>query len=187
MSIANRENNFLLQDAAIILLSIVIAVILVKTDVLIKILISTQELKFLGSFITGMFFTSVFTTAPAIVTLGEIARANSILPTAIFGAMGAVVGDLIIFRFVRDRFSEHLMEIIKHQGAGKRIKLLFKLKIFRWLTFLVGGLIIASPLPDELGIGLLGFSKMRTSWFIPLSFTFNFIGILLIGLVAKTL
>ncbi|MDP3710294.1 MAG: hypothetical protein Q8R29_01055 [bacterium] len=187
MSTNNRKNNFLLQDMAIIVLSIIIAVILVKTNVLIKILTSTQELELLGSFIAGMFFTSIFTTAPAIVTLGEIARANSILPTAILGAMGAVVGDLIIFRFVRDRFLEHLMEIIKHQGAGKRIKLLLKLKIFRWLTFLAGGLIIASPFPDELGISLLGFSKMRTSWFIPLSFAFNFIGILLIGWAAKAL
>ena len=143
---ANNRKNFFLQDVALIVLSVIIAVIFVKTDVLIKILISTQELELLGSFIAGMFFTSVFTTAPAIATLGEIARANSIISTAIFGAMGAVVGDLIIFRFVRDRFSEHLMEIIKHQGAGKRIKLLLKLKIFRWLTFLAGGLIIASPL-----------------------------------------
>ena len=79
------------------------------------------------------------------------------------------------------------MEIIKHQGAGKRIKLLLKLKLFRWLTFFAGGLIIASPFPDELGISLLGFSKMRTSWFIPLSFALNCIGILLIGWVAKAL
>lgn len=176
-----------MRDSGIIILSIVMAVILVKTGVLKSLLTATQELKFIGSFVAGMFFTSVFTTAPAIVTLGEIARANSILPTAIFGAMGAVVGDLIIFRFFRDRFSEHLMEITKHLGAGKRIKLLFKLKIFRWLTFLAGGLIIASPFPDELGISLLGFSKMRTSWFIPLSFALNFIGILLIGWVAKAL
>ncbi len=187
MSVNNHKNSFLLQDMAIILLSIIIAVILVKTGVLIKILTSTQELKWLGSFVAGMFFTSVFTTAPAVVTLGEIARANSILSTAIFGGMGAIVGDLIIFRFVRDRFSEHLMEIIKHQGAGKRVRLLLKLKFFRWLTFLAGGLIIASPLPDELGVSLLGFSKMKTVWFVPLSFTFNFLGILLIGWIAKAL
>ena len=187
MNTSNHENNFLLQDMALIVLSIIIAVTLVKTGVLIKVLASTQELELLGSFVAGIFFTSVFTIAPAIVTLGEIARANSILPTAILGAMGAVVGDLIIFRFIRDRFSEHLMELIKHQSMGKRIKVLFKLKLFRWLTFLVGGLIIASPFPDELGISLLGFSKMRTSWFIPLSFVFNFIGILLVGLVARAL
>jgi len=184
---SNYRNNFLLQDIAIIALSVAVAIILVKTDILREILTSTREVELLGSFVAGMFFTSVFTTAPSVVALGEIAQANSVVLTAIFGAMGAAVGDLIIFRFVRDRFSEHLMELVQHQGAGKRIKVLLKLRFFRWLTFLVGGLIIASPLPDELGISLLGFSKMRTVWFIPLSLTFNFVGILLIGLIAKTL
>jgi len=187
MNTGNRKNNFLLEDTAFIVLGVIVAVILVKTDVLIKILTSTQELELFGSFVAGIFFTSVFTIAPAIVTLGEIARANSILPTAIFGAMGAVAGDLIIFRFIRDRLSEHLMELAKHNSAGKRVKILFKLKLFRWLTFLVGGLIITTPFPDELGISILGFSKMRTSWFIPLIFTFHFIGISLVGLVAKAL
>jgi hypothetical protein len=182
-----KNKNYLIQDFIIIVASVIFAVILVKTGFLTKILTSTQELELFGSFIAGMFFTSVFTTAPAIVTLGEIAQVYSILPVAILGALGAVVGDLIILRFFRDRFSEHLMELIKHQGVGKRIRVLLHLKSFRWLTFFIGGLIIASPLPDELGISLLGFSKMKTLWFIPLSFTFNFIGILLIGLIAKAL
>jgi hypothetical protein len=187
MDVKNSKNNFLLQDIVIIVLSVFVAVILIKTEALAKILTSTKELELIGSFVAGIFFTSVFTVAPAAVTLGEIAQANSIILTAVFGAMGAIVGDLIIFRFVRDRFSKHLIELIKHRGAGKRIKALFKLRFFRWLTFFIGGLIIASPLPDELGISLLGFSKMKTLWFIPLSFTFNFIGIFLIGLVVKTL
>ena len=67
----------------------------------------------------------------------------------------------------------------------KRLRALFKMKFFRWFTFFLGGIIIASPLPDELGIGLLGFSKMKVSWFVPVSFVFNFIGICLIGLVAR--
>ena len=62
---------------------------------------------------------------------------------------------------------------------------LLKVPWLRGLLFLLGGLIIASPLPDELGISLFGFSKAKTSWFVPLSFTFNFIGIVLIGLVAQ--
>ncbi|MDP1891983.1 MAG: hypothetical protein Q8K55_13900, partial [Gemmatimonadaceae bacterium] len=151
MNTNNHKNNSFLQDMAIIVLSIFIAVILVKTKFLIGILTSTKELKLLGSFIAGMFFTSVFTTAPAIATLGEIARTNSAALVAIFGAMGAVVGDLIIFRFIRDKLSEHLLELARHQEAGKRFKVLLKLKYFRWLTFLMGGLIIASPFPDELG------------------------------------
>ena len=67
------------------------------------------------------------------------------------------------------------------------MKALFKFKFFRWLTWLIGGLIIASPLPDELGISLLGFSKAKTSLFIVLSFVFNFLGILFIGWVARAL
>ena len=183
----NYQNNFLLQDVVIIILSVLVAVVLVRTEIIIKLLTSAKELEILGSFVAGMFFTSIFTTAPAIVALGEIAHANSVISTALLGGMGALVGDLIIYKFVRDRLSEHLGELIKHQGGGKRLRMLFKLKYFRWLTFLVGGFIIASPLPDELGVSLLGFSKMRMRFFIALSFGFNFIGIILIGLVAKTL
>jgi hypothetical protein len=170
MNISNSEKKFLIQDIAIIFLSIIVAVILVKTEILTKILTSTKELELIG-----------------IATLGEIARANSVWLTALFGGIGAVVGDMIIFRFVRDRLSEHLMELIKHEGGGKRVRALFRLRSFRWFTALVGGLIIASPLPDELGISLLGCEKMKTSRFIPLSFVFNFLGIFLIGLIAKAI
>lgn len=172
---------------AIVALSVLIAVIFATTDILTKILASAQELKFLGSFIAGAFFTSVFTVAPAAVALGKIAQANSLFQVAIFGAAGAVVGDSIIFRFVRDRLSEHLAELTKHRGAWKKIGMLFKLKSFRWLAFFVGGLIIASPLPDEIGVSLMGFSKMKTLWFIPISFLFNFAGILLIAIAAKAI
>ncbi len=177
--------KIMMRDLGIVVLSIVIAIILAKTEVLIGILTVAMPFEILGSFIAGVFFTSIFTVAPAAVALGQIAQHNSVWVVAFFGGLGAVVGDLIIFRFVRDRFSEHLMQVLQEKGISKRIKAVFKIKLFRWMTFLLGGLIIASPLPDELGISLLGFSKMKTSWFIPLSFMANFGGILVIGFVAK--
>ncbi len=180
-------NTGFFKDLGIIALSVVIAVILVRTDALVSLLTRTEELEFWGSFIAGIFFTSIFTTAPAIVTLGEIAQEYPIILTAFAGAVGAVVGDLIIFRFVKERFSEHLMEMVGTQGGRRRLKHLLKVRSFRWLTFLVGGLIIASPLPDELGVALLGFSKMKMSGFIAVSFIFNFIGILIIGVAARSL
>ncbi len=183
----NYYKNNLIKDMAIVLLSIIVAVLLIQTRALATILTSTKELEIIGSFIAGIFFTSIFTVAPAIITFGEIAQANSVLLTAFFGGLGAVVGDFIIFRFVRDRFSEHLMALINTKNSKARLKSLFRLKLFRWLTFLIGGLIISSPLPDELGISLLGFLKIKTLLFIPLSFLFNFFGILIIGLVAKSI
>lgn len=174
-----------MQDFGLIVLSVIVAILLLKTNVLAQILTSTVEIEFLGSLIAGMFFTSIFTTAPAIVALGEIAQVNGIVTTALWGAAGAVVGDLLIFRFVRDRFSVHLVELAKQNGTGRRIAALLKFRLFHWMTFVAGGLIIASPFPDELGISLLGFSKMPLSYFIPLSYTFNFLGILAIGTIAQ--
>jgi uncharacterized membrane protein len=181
------DNTFLWKDLFLIAISIFVATVLVNTNLLINILTSTKELAVIGSFIAGIFFTSIFTTAPAMATLGEIAQHNSIVVTALLGASGAVLGDLIIFRFIRDRLSAHLLEIIKHEGFTKRMKALLRLKTFRWLTFFLGGLILASPFPDEIAITVFGFIHLKTSWFIPISFVFNFGGILLIGLVARAL
>lgn len=182
-----RDAHNILQDVGIIILSIFIAILLVETDSLAFILDSSKELGIISSFIAGLFFTSVFTTAPSIAALGEISLLQSPYLTAAFGALGAVVGDLVIFRFIKDRVSQDIMELLGHQGGLRRLKTLFKLKIFRRLSFLLGGLIIASPLPDELGITLLGLAKMKIGVFIPLSLIFNFLGILAIGLVAKAL
>jgi len=185
MTTQGRANGFLLHDVLLILGSVFVALFLVKSGVLVHVIDSVESRGLLGSFIAGMFFTSVFTTAPAIATLGETARLNPVIPVAACAALGAVIGDLIIFKFIRDRFSEHVVLLLNHRTIWKRLRALLKLRLFRWLSLFVGGVIIASPLPDEIGISFLGFSKMKTIWFIPLSFFFNFIGILLIGLIAR--
>jgi len=183
----NGSENHILIDVAIIVLSVLVAILLVQTEVLTNLLASAGNIEIWGAFIAGMFFTSIFTTAPAIATLGEISIIHGIFYTALFGAMGSVLGDLLIFRFVRDHFSEHVSEIMTHQSVWRRFHLLFKRRFFRWFTILVGGFILASPLPDELGIAVLGFSKMNMKYFALLSFVFNFLGILLIGLAAGAL
>lgn len=180
----NTARGYIIQDLIIIGLSIFVAIVLVKTQILVSFLSSTQEYELISSFIAGIFFTSIFTTAPSIVAIGEISQMHPVIYVAFFGAIGALLGDLIIFRFIRDNLSEHLMEIMKHQIEGTKLTFKHHLKFFRWVTFFAGAIIIASPLPDELGIGLLGMSKMSMKLFIPIAFIGNFIGIVLIGLVA---
>lgn len=179
----NGNENHILNDIAIIVLSVLVAILLVRTGVLVNLLSSVGGAW--GALIAGMFFTSLFTTAPAIAALGEIALMQGVFMTALFGAVGSMLGDLLIFKFVRDRFSEHITEMMAHQSIWRRYHLLFKRRFFRWVTFFVGGFILASPLPDELGIAVLGFSKMRSNYFALLSFGFNFLGILAIGLIAQ--
>lgn len=184
---SKTNGHLLLQDLIIIAFSIGLAIYLERTEILLYTLSATKELEIIGSFVAGMFFTSVFTTVPAIVTLGELSQVNSILSTALFGALGAVIGDLIIFRFIRDRFSDHVLEIAREYGLTKRFKKVLRSNVLRRSSFLIGGLIIASPFPDELGISILGMSKMKSDVFTVVSFTFNFLGIMAIGLAARAL
>ena len=139
-----------------------------------------------ASFVAGLFFTSVVTTAPAVIVLGELALEGNVFLVALFGAAGAVIGDYILFAFVRDRVSEDIAHIMNKGQRGK-FRALMRRKTFKWLLPFLGGLIIASPLPDELGLTLLGMTRMKTSRFVPLSYLFNFIGILLIGLATQAL
>ncbi len=182
---AERHVRHLVKDIAIILFSVLIAFILVKTGAIPELLASVKGFGVWGTIVVGVFFTSIFTTAPAIVALAAIAaETGAPLQTALFGAIGAVIGDIFIFRFVRDSIAEDFMYILK-QGPKERLQHFFKLKFFRWTLFMIGGLIIASPLPDELGIMLMGITKIKTLAFIPISFVFNFLGILFISLVAS--
>src|SRR3989344_6394479 len=115
-----KHQNNLMIDIVIIVLSIIVAIILIKTGAIEEILKQTQDLWFLDSFIAGMFFTSIFTTVPAIVALGEIAQSSqSVLLVAIFGGFGALCGDLIIFQFMRDKFGEDIMRLIRNSGNGR--------------------------------------------------------------------
>lgn len=182
---AEKHIRHLIKDVGIIIFSVIVAIVLVKTGAIHELLVSMGGFGIWGTVIVGSFFTSIFTTAPAIVALAEIAvETGEPLQTALFGAIGAVLGDLILYRFVRDSITEDLMFLLK-KSPKERLQHLFKIKFFRWILFLIGGLIIASPLPDELGVMLMGVTKLRAAAFIPISFVFNFIGILLIGLVAS--
>ncbi len=109
MSAQNEKNN-IMRDLGVVALSIVIAIILAKTGALAGILTSTQEWTILGSLVAGIFFVSIFTAAPAGVVLFELAAANPIWEVALFGGIGALIGDLLIFRFIKDSISADIPE-----------------------------------------------------------------------------
>ncbi|MEY4602107.1 MAG: hypothetical protein RL292_48 [Candidatus Parcubacteria bacterium] len=172
------------RDLLVIVISVFFAIGIVRLGVIQDIVSSIDELKIIGSFIAGFFFTSAFTIAPAAIALAEISQTTSPLLVAFWGALGSLVGDLVIFLFIRDRFADDVMEVLHTLKNEKKIKHFFKRGFFRWLSPLLAALIIASPLPDEFAIALLGISKVRMSIFIPISFVMSFFGILIVALVA---
>jgi len=173
-------------ELLIVAVSVLMGFLLIETQAVPRLLSLASEARILTSFLAGMFFASVFTTIPATIALGEIAQEYSLFWTAFFGGLGALVADFVIFRFFRDDVSDALIALFKG-SARTRLARIFHLRLFRWLTPFLGAIIIASPLPDELGLVIWGFSKLPTKYFVPLSFTLNAMGILVIGLVARSL
>lgn len=179
-----KQRAHILHDVVFITVSITFAVWLAKSDVLNSFLVATKDVKVLESFLAGTLFTSAFTTAPAIAVLGKIAHGSSALTTALFGGVGALFGDLVIFKFVKDRLVVD-MEVLFTKPARERFRHIIHARLFHLFSPFVAALIIASPLPDELGVMIFGFLRARTLLFIPFSLLANFAGIFIISGIAN--
>ncbi len=174
---SKKKNGYaLIYDTIIIALGIVGAVLLSKFGIIDASVDALKNYSIIASFFAGIFFTSTFTIAPASVAIVHIAQQTPLPFVAFWGALGAMCGDLILFFFIRDRFSDDLMNALPARTRQHFLRS-FHFGFLKWLSPVLGALIIASPLPDELGISLLGMSKVRVSLLMPIAFVMNFIGI----------
>ncbi|MEK7646260.1 MAG: hypothetical protein AAB381_01005 [Patescibacteria group bacterium] len=169
---ARRE---LIKDFLLICIGIALALFL-STSGMLDQMISLIGNTAAASFFAGIFFTSVFTLGPASVTLVNISEYGDPHTIALWGALGAVCGDLVLFFFIRDHFAEHITKSLRPSRV-RRILASFHLGFMKWLSPILGALIIASPLPDEFGMALLGMSKIRVAVLIPIAFAMNMLGI----------
>ena len=99
--------------------------------------------------------------------------------------LGGVFGDYLIFRFLKDRVFEEIKPILKKIGKPLVNKLIFTPR-FSWIVPVLGAIIIASPFPDEIGISLMGLSKIKNWQFVLISFILNSLGILFMIMIIKS-
>ena len=129
-----------------------------------------------GAVVTGVFFVSLFTVVPASLILLSLAQDLNPLLIALSAGFGASIGDFLLFRFFKDGLFDELHSLFRHSHFP-RFARIFKTRLFLWLTPLVGAFIIASPFPDEIGIGLLGLTNVRPWQFLAMSLILNSAGI----------
>lgn len=171
----------LARDFWLLVLSIMFAVYVAHENVVPSLLAMAHSGEYLASFIAGMFFTSLFTIAPAAVALGTLSLQADPFLVALFGAAGAVAGDLILFLFVEGTLADDFNALFAKRKWAHRLGHAVRSPLMRWVMPIIGALVIASPLPDELGVALLGLSHLRLTIFIPISFAMNFLGILAVA------
>jgi hypothetical protein len=172
----------LIRDIFYILVGIGIAITLSRSGALDDILYLVGS-GAIASFVAGIFFTSAFTIAPASVAMAHLVETTPVGTVVLWGALGALCGDLLLFFFIRDRFVDDLKRSLK-PSFTKHILHSFHFGFLKWLAPLLGAAIIASPLPDELGLTLMGLSKTRLVLLVPVSFIMNALGIYLLAYFA---
>ena len=176
---SNNRNKQLAEDFLVIILSIVAAIFIAKVGFVSSLPGMLGGYGYIGILIAGIGFTSIFTTAPALTILAAFAGETDPFAVAVLGGLGATFGDYVIFKFVKGRVYDDIKYIIKTIHL-KRHKAIFNTRLFHFFTPFVGALIISSPFPDEIGLTILGFSKIQTNIFLPLLFVLNAVGIILI-------
>lgn len=174
------------RNTALLFLSLVVLFFVADTQIAHALIKEVGSYGYLGAFTVGIFFVSTFTVAPASIVLFHLAQDLNPGLIAISAGAGGVLGDLLIFKFLKDGVYHELRPVFKKYG-GSHMKALFKTRYFAWFTPVLGALLIASPLPDEIGIALMGLSRIKLWQFILLAFVLDALGILIIVLLARSI
>ncbi len=167
------------QRWILIILSITLAFYLYFSGAINRFVESLGQFQIIGVLISGALFGYAFTAAPATASLISFTATINPLIVSFIGATGTMIGDLVIFHFFKKGLPKEVRMIIKKSKLEK-----LKKSKFKWIIPGIAGFIIASPLPDEAGIALLGVSHFDSNSFMLLAFVLNFIGLLIITTTA---
>lgn len=179
MSLQFPHPHWRYQNTTLLLLSIIVFFFLADTPFVHQIIERIGDWGYIGAVITGVFAVMTFTTAPALVVLYSLAEKLNPIELALLAGLGSVIGDFLIFSFFKDKVFLELEPIVTRL-SNKPFMHIFHTPYFAWLSPVIGAIIIASPLPDELGVTLLSVSKLKKWHFVLLTFVLNSVGLWLI-------
>ena len=181
-----RLFKFRYPKITILLISIILSYIILRNPDVSSFIQNLGDMSYFGIFISGMIFAFGF-TAPFAVGFFLTLNPQSIILAGIIGGAGALVADLIIFKFIRISFTDEFNQL-ERTKALRKVALLIEKKLKHKLTvyimYALAGIMIASPLPDEAGIIMLaGLTKIKMHSLAILSFLLNTLGIIIILLI----
>ena len=164
-------------------ITITLAYHIFQNPLISRYLSSLQTLSYLGVFIAGILFVLMFSAPFGIGFFLTLNPANIWL-AAIIGGFGAMVGDLLIFKFIKVSFEDEFNSVRNlktFKKISKSIDKHFGEKIRMYVIYAIVGFVIASPLPDEAGVMMLaGLKKINPIILAFIAFILNSLGILIL-------
>lgn len=146
------------------------------------------SLNLFGVFFSGVLYAYGFTAPSAALILLSLAKEENIILAGMVGGLGALAGDLMLFFFVRRTFAGEIEQISKNrffrfvEKEEKRI--LGRLQKYFLSAF--ASFLIASPLPTEIGVGLMASRKhLSARKFAVIAYSLHTAGIMVILLIGR--
>lgn len=141
------------------------------------------NLGYIGSFIAGILLAFGF-SAPIAIGFFIVSQPQNIMIFAIAGGLGAILGDLLIFNFVRFSFMDEFKRLEKTKPFKAVIKAIEKkttARIRNYMLYIFAEIIIASPISDEVGITMLaGLTSIKQKTFAVVTFILHVVFIFII-------
>jgi uncharacterized membrane protein YdjX (TVP38/TMEM64 family) len=139
-----------------------------------------SHIGYLGSFLCGVGYSYGFTAGPATAILLIVSKNQNIFLASLIGGLGSLVADMIIFKVVRHSMMDEV-EKLARTSAVKKISCSIPFSLKKYLFSSLAVFIIASPLPDEIGVTMLAVcTKIKVKTFSVISFVLNTLGIFVV-------
>ena len=171
--------NYKYKGLTLILISILLAIFSSENKSLNQTILNVSQIPVLGAFVAGILYVSASTAAFGVFILLGLSKTLSAIEIAVIAGLGGVVADFILFRFFKGDLIKEITPIYNKLG-GHHLTKLMNHRLLRWSLPIVGAIIIASPFPDEIGISLMGISKIKTYQFVLLSLVLDIGGVFLL-------
>ena len=150
----------------------------------------SSQLQSMGIFsilLAGIMYSYGFTAAPSTALFMILAKTDNIWLVGFLGGFGSLLGDLIIFKTIREVFADEV-KLLSKEKFVVAIQKKIPHSIKKFIVPVLGGIIIGSPLPDEIGVSLIAMQRSMKTWlFMLLSYSLNTAGIFVILLIGRPL
>ena len=178
----------LLRDFSIIGLSVIVAIYIQISDTSSTLVGFFSSLYFVpAAILMGFLFSLTFTAAistSVFILLSETTHNPYII--ALLGGLGSVLANSIIYKFFKQEIIADI-EFLEPKYAKKIAHKIMHSRVFVGLVPFIAAMLLASPLPDEVGILMLSGNNFKYTKFFLLSFFLHTLGILLIVLFGKSI
>jgi len=142
-----------------------------------------ESMSYASAFLMGVMYPLGITTPAAIVGFFVLADTMDPVALSLVGASGALVTNFAIFYFIRHRLLDHLHSFTKRFGVSIHVMghMVRKHKTLKHVIPMVAGIIIATPLPTEIAIGIFAAIKFEMKKFLLYAFLFSIVSIYIVS------